>query len=302
MQTDATDRVETFLATLQHLSPHTQLAYGRDIRLLIDYCNAQRIECWQELDGRMLQGWVASRHRVGISGRSLRRGLSAVRRFFAWLLERGELRSNPAIGISAPAPPRKLPKALYVDQAVRLAEIGEETTLALRDRAIIELLYSSGLRLSELVGLDLEQLELDNATVMVTGKGNRSRLLPVGSHALVALRKWLKVRAEFLCNHDQKAVFLSRRGKRITQRTVQHRLRHWACRQGLDQNVHPHVLRHSFASHLLQSSGDLRAVQELLGHADISTTQVYTQLDFQHLAKVYDKAHPRARRKQNKGS
>ena len=298
MNSDATRQLDTFLQNAGHLSQHTLLAYRRDLQELIKYCDACNIQTWQEVDARLLQKWVASRHRSGISGRSLQRALSSVRRFFAMLAELGVVAANPAVGVTTPARSRNLPKALFVEQAVQLSDIKADDALAIRDHAMIELLYSAGLRLSELVNLDLTQLDLNEAMITVVGKGNRSRLLPIGKHAIEALRAWLEIRPQFVAaNTPVQAVFLSKHGKRISQRNVQYRLRDWAVRQGLSQHVHPHVLRHSFASHLLQSSGDLRGVQELLGHSNISTTQVYTQLDFQHLAKVYDKAHPRAHRK-----
>ncbi len=243
-----------------------------------------------------MRAFVSWRHRQGIGGRSLQRNLSAIRAFYKFLLDEGIVTHNPAEEIFAPKTPRKLPKALDVDQTARLVEIDSADPLAQRDRAILELMYSSGLRLSELVTLDVDEVDLDDAMVSVLGKGNKRRYVPVGRYAIEALKRWLPVRAT-LAGSPEEALFVSRRGQRLGARAVQERLRLWAIRQGLAVHVHPHMLRHSFASHLLESSGDLRAVQELLGHADISTTQVYTHLDFQHLAKVYDAAHPRARKK-----
>ncbi len=244
----------------------------------------------------MLRGFVAWRHRQGINGRSLQRNLSAIRAFFRYLLKQGIVKVNPAEGITAPKSEKKLPSVLDVDQTQHLVEIKENDPLSLRDRAMLELIYSSGLRLSELTGLNLAHVDMADRLITVTGKGNKTRTLPIGQHALDSLQAWLKAR-QALVAEDETALFVSQRGKRISTRSVQLRLKQWAIKQGLPNHVHPHMLRHSFASHLLESSGDLRAVQELLGHADISTTQVYTHLDFQHLAQVYDKTHPRAQKK-----
>ncbi len=289
------EKLETFLGTLHHLSDHTRKAYRRDLANLAAFCKRHDIPAWKRLDGRMLRSFVAERHRRGIGGRSLQRNLSAVRAFYRYLLERGEVATNPAQGIATPKTPRRLPRTLDVDQVQQLLDSEEDTALARRDRAVMELMYSSGLRLAELVGLDIDNLDLADAMVTVTGKGKKTRKIPVGRHALRALRDWLKTRAG-LVNPEETALFVSRRGTRISTRTIQQRLRQWALKQGLPSHVHPHMLRHSFATHLLESSSDLRAVQELLGHADISTTQVYTHLDFQHLARAYDLAHPRAKK------
>lgn len=289
------DMLEAFLGTLQHLSPHTRKAYARDLGQLRKFCEDQNIGGWRDLDGRLLRSFIAGRHRRGNSGRTLQRNLSAIRAFYRYLQERGQVSGNPAVGIAAPKTPRRLPATLDVDQAVQLVAIAADDPLAARDRAVMELAYSSGLRLSELVGLDLSSLDLKDAMVTVLGKGRKTRHVPVGSYALAALREWLKVRGE-MAGPEETALFVSRRGRRISPRTVQQRLQLWARHQGLSTHVHPHVLRHSFATHILESSSDLRAVQELLGHADISTTQVYTHLDFQHLARVYDLAHPRAKK------
>ncbi|MEM7026913.1 MAG: tyrosine recombinase XerC [Pseudomonadota bacterium] len=296
MNHQAQEQFEAFIRHLHHLSQNSINAYQRDIHYLKDFCEAQSIAQWQQLDGRQLRGFIAWRHRQGINGKSLQRNLSAIRRFYRYLLKEGVVKNNPAEGITAPKSPRKLPKVLDVDQTVQLVEIDEDSPLAIRDKAILELFYSSGLRLSELTGLDIQHLDMRDRLITVTGKGNKTRTLPVGKQALNAISAWLKIRKQF-ANKDESALFVSQRGTRISQRTVQSRLKDWAIKQGLPAHVHPHMLRHSFASHLLESSGDLRAIQELLGHADISTTQVYTHLDYQHLAQVYDKAHPRARKK-----
>ncbi len=289
-------KIDAFLGTLQHLSVHTRKAYAGDLAFFLDYCRQLEVGKWQDVDGRQVRGYITQRHRQGTGGRSLRRNLSSIRAFYRYLLAAGEVTKNPAEGISAPKSEKRLPKTLDVDQTSRLVEIKGDKALTLRDRAILELMYSSGLRLAECVSLDIYSVDIRDGLVTVTGKGNKTRKVPVGNYALDAVKAWLKVRQQ-LAALDETALFVSTRGRRISARSVQQRLRHWALKQGLDTNVHPHMLRHSFATHLLESSGDLRAVQELLGHADISTTQVYTSLDFQHLASVYDQTHPRARKK-----
>ncbi len=298
MQSSETLLLKSFIKTLHHLSEHTRNAYQRDLDHLQNYCDKHDISKWSALDGRQLRGFVAERHRQGIGGRSLQRNLSAVRTFYSYLLKEAKVKNNPAEGIIAPKSPRKLPKVLDADQTVQLVEINEEDTLAIRDRAMLELIYSSGLRLAELISLNLSDIDFNDRILTVTGKGKKTRIVPVGQHAIKAIKRWLKNRAA-MTNESEQALFISNRGKRISSRSVQDRLKQWAIKQGLPIHVHPHMLRHSFASHLLESSGDLRAVQELLGHADISTTQVYTHLDFQHLAQVYDKTHPRAHRKKS---
>lgn len=289
-------KIDEFLGTLQHLSVHTRKAYAGDLAFFLNYCKELDVVNWQDLDGRQVRGYITQRHRQGTGGRSLRRNLSSIRAFYKYLLSRGEVTKNPAEGITTPKTEKRLPKTLDVDQTARLVEIKGDKALTLRDRAILELMYSSGLRLAECVSLDLYSIDIRDEIVTVTGKGNKTRKVPVGNYALDAVSAWLKVRPQ-LAALDETALFVSTRGRRISARSVQQRMRHWALKQGLDTNVHPHMLRHSFATHLLESSGDLRAVQELLGHADISTTQVYTSLDFQHLASVYDQTHPRARKK-----
>jgi integrase/recombinase XerC len=292
---------ERFLQHLQHerrLSPHTLENYYRDLQHLQAYCDSIDISDWAALDSYGVRGYVAWRHRKGISGRSLQRELSALRSFYNFLLREKVVGGNPGVGVPAPKVEKRLPHALDVDQTARLLEIHDDSPLALRDKAILELFYSSGLRLAELISLDLDSIDRGDATVRVTGKGEKTRVVPVGRQALKALADWLKERGRFAAP-EQRALFISKGGKRLSPRSVQKRLRQWAIKQGLTTSVHPHMLRHSFASHILESSGDLRAVQELLGHADIATTQVYTHLDFQHLAKVYDQAHPRAHRRKD---
>jgi len=298
MNQQEASRIDLFLGTLQHLSEHTRKSYQRDLMVLLEFVNAQEVHQWDELDGRQIRSFVAWRHRQGIGGRSLQRNLSATRAFYRYLIGEGVAQHNPAEGVQAPKSPQKLPKLLDVDQAAKLLEIDAKDTLAIRDRAILELMYSSGLRLSELVMLDLVSLDLADAVVTVVGKGNKTRAIPIGKQARKAIKQWLNIRDK-MANNEELAVFVSQRGNRISRRSIQQRLSQWAIKQGITSHVNPHMLRHSFASHLLESSGDLRAVQELLGHADISTTQVYTHLDFQHLANVYDDAHPRAHKKKS---
>ncbi len=291
--------LQQFAAHLRNerrLSPLTLQHYLRDLDGFLAFCRDEGIQTWADVDAHHVRSFVARRHRQGLSGRSLQRQLSAVRSFYKFLLREGMARNNPAQGVRAPKSGRKLPQALDPDQVGRLLAPGQGSPEDIRDHAMMELLYSSGLRLAELVGLELTDVDPRDATVRVTGKGAKTRVVPVGRMALQALDAWRQVRGE-LAAPGETALFVSRRGTRIHPRSVQSRLRLWGQRQGLASRVHPHKLRHSFASHILESSGDLRAVQELLGHADISTTQIYTHLDFQHLARVYDQAHPRAKKK-----
>ena len=285
-----------YLKSERRLSPHTASGYRRDLDALLRFCDAQDLKDWQALKVSQARAFATYLHRHGLAGRSIARALSAARSFYRYLLREGVVAHNPFAGIAAPKSGKRLPKALSVDQAAHLMQIEGDAPLVRRDRALLELLYSSGLRLAEIVGIDVADLDLRDGAVTVTGKGGKTRIIPVGSQARAALAVWLKERAGFAATGET-AVFLGRNGKRLGMRSVQLRLKQWSRRQGLETPVHPHMLRHSFASHLLESSGDLRAVQELLGHADLSTTQVYTHLDFQHLAKVYDSAHPRARRR-----
>ncbi len=280
----------------RRLSPHTAEGYGHDVRVLLDLTRETPL---QDLQVHQVRRFIARLHGRGLGGKSLARMLSAWRGFFSYLARDHGFTSNPCTGVRPPKSPKSLPKALSPDEATRLVSFADGDPLAVRDRAMFELLYSSGLRLSELTSLKQGDVSFADATVRVIGKGNKTRVVPVGSHALQALEAWLPVR-ESLPRRDESALFLNQRGDAISPRTVQSRLKAWGIKQGLPGHVHPHMLRHSFASHVLQSSGDLRAVQEMLGHASISTTQVYTHLDFQYLAKVYDQTHPRARRKEPK--
>jgi integrase/recombinase XerC len=301
-------RFRRYMGSERRLSAHTDAAYARDLGALVKYCERAGISDWNRLDEAHVRSFAAHAHAAGLGARSIQRRLSAVRSFYEFLLREapGELArkarpaaritANPARGVRAPKSRRRLPKTLDADQMARLLEIPAGDELTTRDRALMELLYSSGLRLSELTGIDLGSLDLKDRTVQVLGKGKKSRLVPVGRAAVTALRAWLKQR-NALARADEPALFVGRNGRRLGARAVQLRVAHWARRQGLSMHVHPHLFRHSFASHLLESSGELRGVQELLGHADISTTQIYTHLDFQHLARIYDATHPRARRK-----
>ncbi len=290
------ERFFRHLGDERRLSPLTLTHYRRDLSQCVAYCEEAGIADWEGLTPAEVRGWVSALHRRGLSGKSIQRALSALRTFFRYLLRERVVTRNPASGVSAPRSTRRLPRTLTADQATRLVTLDARDPLATRDRALLELLYSSGLRLSELVGLDLSELDLSAGIVRVTGKGRKVRDVPVGAKARDALRQWLTVRASWT-GPDEPAVFVTPRGRRLGGRAVQARLQEWAKRQEMGVPVHPHMLRHSFASHVLESSGDLRAVQEMLGHANISTTQIYTHLDFQHLAGVYDKAHPRARKK-----
>ena len=280
----------------RRLSKQTCKHYRRDIEALRSWCDESGIDRWSDLDGEHVRRYAAACFRRGLSPRSIQRRLSAVRTFFRYLLREKHVRHNPAQSVSAPKGARRLPGNLDADRMARLLDIPGEGPLIDRDRAILELLYSSGLRLAELTDLDLGDVDARDATVRVTGKGNKDRIVPVGSRAMQALSRWQVSRAT-LAGADQRALFVSNRGTRLSRRSVQARVDHWARRQGIDAKVYPHLFRHSFATHLLESSHDLRGVQELLGHANISTTQVYTHLDFQHLAQIYDQTHPRARAK-----
>ncbi len=293
------------LAVERRMSPHTLDGYGRDLAALCEWLDARDVVAWNKLDGETLRSFIAAEHRRGLGATSLQRRLSACRSFFAWQLRRGSLLANPATGLRAPKAPRKLPQVLDPDEMTRLVEVPDADAIGKRDRALLELMYSSGLRLAEVCGLRWRELDLVGGMVRVTGKGSKMRLVPVGRHACAALIAWREELAgsrQHAANAAAHAdavlpVFPGRSGGPISPRAIQLRLRKLAQQQGIWKRVHPHLLRHSFASHVLESSGDLRGVQELLGHADIATTQIYTHLDFQHLAKVYDAAHPRAKRK-----
>lgn len=286
---------------LQHLtferglSKLTCQSYRRDIELLESLAEASTLD---SLQNTHIRRFIAMLHSRGLSGKTIARALSAWRGFYDYLIQHKGYNQNPILGLRAPKTAKTLPQALSVDQAVKFVDIKGDSVLEQRDHAIVELFYSSGLRLAELVNLDIVQLDFTEGTVTVTGKGNKTRIVPMGSHAIDAIQSWLNQRASIqIAETNPNAVFVTQQGCRITPRAVQYRLKGWAVKQGINTDLHPHLLRHSFATHVLQSSQDLRAVQEMLGHASISSTQVYTHLDFQHLASVYDKAHPRAKKK-----
>lgn len=276
-------------------SEHTLKSYQRDLRHLVSFCDTFGIAEWEELTSANVLKHIAERHRLGLSSKSLQRELSAIRGFYRFLMKTGQVENNPAQHVKAPKQTRKLPKTMDVDQVSALLDAGASSVLEIRDVAMFELIYSSGLRLSELSSLNLVDIDLyDKQLTVLKGKGGKTRILPIGTKAITALQQWLKVRP--VVDAVETAVFTSVKGKRLGNRGIQLRLRQWCLKKGVPEPVHPHMLRHSFATHLLEASQDLRAVQELLGHENISTTQIYTHLDFQHLADVYDKAHPRAKK------
>lgn len=283
-----------FLGVERQLSPITLLNYQRQLDAIIALAEEIGLKRWQQCDAAMVRTIAVRSRRKGLGAASLALRLSALRSFFDWLVSQGELQANPAKGISAPKAPRHLPKNIDVDDVNRLLDIDLNDPLAVRDRAMLEVMYGAGLRLAELVNLDIKHLDLESGEVWVLGKGSKERRVPIGSSAVRWVEHWLELRGLFSADED--ALFLSKLGKRISARNVQKRFAEWGIKQGLNSHVHPHKLRHSFATHMLESSGDLRGVQELLGHANLSTTQIYTHLDFQHLASVYDAAHPRAKR------
>jgi integrase/recombinase XerC len=284
-----------FLNFERGLSQLTRENYARDIAQLISLAGTTALNALQT---NHIRRFIASLHGKGLGGKSIARMLSSWRRFFDFLVNRKGFTNNPVIGLRAPKSPKTLPQALSIEQAVKLVDISDDDILSIRDHAILELFYSSGLRLSEVVNLNIDALDFSEGTVVVTGKGNKTRIVPMGEHAMNAIKKWLNSRTQILINNTaERAVFIGLQGRRISARNIQYRIKGWSIKQGINSSVHPHMLRHSFATHVLQSSGDLRAVQEMLGHANISTTQVYTHLDYQHLTKVYDAAHPRAKKK-----
>jgi len=290
------NQFKDYLEYEKHYSKHTLTGYIRDLSQFNKWLSDKDCDDILAADSLHIRNWVAALHRQGLGGKTLQRKLSSLRSFYQFHVRKHQLKNNPAVDIRAPKTSRTLPSTLDADTITQLLEIPPDSILAIRDRAIMELFYSSGLRLSELSNLNIDSIDLEERTLRAIGKGNKTRILPVGRKAIDALNLWLTKRVE-LAKIEEPALFVSQRGGRISGRSIQQRINHWRKKQGLEQHIHPHKLRHSFASHILESSGDLRAVQELLGHADISTTQIYTHLDFQHLAKVYDKAHPRSRRK-----
>ncbi len=293
---DIIDAYIYYLRIERQLSPHTLSSYRRDLTQAMNYFSEQKIDSWQKINGHQYRAYVAHQFRKALSPKTIQRQLSALRRLYEYLIKEQLMTHNPLKGIRAPKAGRKLPKAPNIEQLEQLLQPLDNDLFLVRDRAMFELLYSSGLRLSELTSIDCIDVKLSDQQLRVLGKGNKERDLPIGKKAIDALKIWLKIRSN-LAKGDEKSLFVSRFGTRISQRGVQQRLQKMAIEKGLPMHLHPHMLRHAFASHILESSGDLRAVQELLGHADISTTQIYTHLDFQHLADVYDKAHPRAKKK-----
>ena len=284
-----------FISFEKRLSPSSVKSYLRDINELFKLDKNKGLDSYTIEDIRKN---IATLHSKGLSGKSLSRVISSWRGLFNFLIHKYKFKINPTLGIKAPKIKKLLPQTLSVDQTVKLVDIKDDSFLGLRDHAILELFYSSGLRLSELINLNKNDINFDDGTITVIGKGNKERVVPVGSFATKAIKKWLKIRKNISgLTSETEILFLSQNAKKLTSRAIQYRLKFWAIKQGIPENIHPHLLRHSFASHLLQSSQDLRAVQELLGHANISTTQIYTHLDFQHLSKIYDKAHPRAKKK-----
>ncbi|MDP1660068.1 MAG: tyrosine recombinase XerC [Methylotenera sp.] len=286
---------------LQHLTFERGLSaltlknYARDIKLLESLAEETTLDL---VKNTQIRRYIATLHSRGLSGKTIARALSAWRGFYDYLIHHKGYTQNPVTGLRAPKSPKTLPQALSTDQAVKFVDIQGDGLLEQRDHAILELFYSSGLRLAELVNLDINMLDFSEGTVTVTGKGNKTRIVPMGSHAINAIQIWIQRRALIkIADANPNALFVTQQGRRITPRAVQYRVKEWSIKQGINTSMHPHLLRHSFATHVLQSSQDLRAVQEMLGHANVSTTQVYTHLDFQHLATIYDKAHPRAKKK-----
>lgn len=290
------DAFINYLKVERQLAKNTLVNYQRDLTQAMAYFSEQGIDSWHLIDSHQYRSYTALQHRKNLSAKTIQRQLSSLRRLYAYLIKEQVLSHNPLNGIRAPKSGRRLPKAPDIEQLDQLLTHSEDDPLSIRDQAMFELIYSCGLRLSELTGIDFSDINIPEQQLRVLGKGNKERELPVGQKAIEALQKWLVVRS-ILAKPDVAAIFVSRFGTRITQRGVQQRLEKMALEQGLPVHLHPHMLRHSFATHILESSGNLRAVQELLGHVDISTTQIYTHLDFQHLASVYDKAHPRAKKK-----
>lgn len=291
------ETVDGFLRHLKverQLSPLTLSSYARQLAALVTIADEMKISAWSQLDPAMVRRMAARSRRAGLAASSLALRLSALRSFLDWQVSRDMLAANPAKGIATPRNGRHLPKNIDVDVVNQLLEIDLTDPLAIRDRTMLEVMYGGGLRLSELVNMDCRHVDLEAGEVWVLGKGSKERRVPIGRTAVSWIQQWLPLRTAF--NPGDDALFLSSRGSRISARNVQKRFAEWGIKQGLSSHIHPHKLRHSFATHLLESSGDLRAVQELLGHANLSTTQIYTHLDFQHLASVYDAAHPRAKR------
>ncbi len=285
-----------YLAQEKRMSPHTVTSYQRDLNRLLAFCGQHDLLSWTALKSSHIRQFIAELHQQGLMGRSIQRALSAIRSLYRYLIREGIADLNPAQAVQAPKSRKRLPSTLDVDQMNDLLAISPaDSIIACRDRAMMELLYSSGLRLAELASLDIRDVDFSDQLVYVIGKGNKSRVIPVGRQAISALKYWLEKRTQW-ASFEQVALFVGKQNRRLGVRSIQKRLNYWGKKQGISDRVHPHRLRHAFASHMLESSGDLRAVQELLGHVDISTTQIYTHVDFQHLAKVYDRSHPRSKK------
>jgi len=299
MAGDSQTQMTQFLSHLvneKRMSDHTVTAYQRDLKRCEAWMETQQIRQWETVKSQHIRQWMAELNRSGMSSRSIQRALSSLRSLFRYLIREGKVSQNPAQSVQSPKIAKRLPSTLDVDQVSGLLDpINQDTFIGCRDRALMELLYSSGLRLAELAQLDCRDVDMADRLIYVTGKGNKERVVPIGGQAIDALATWQVHRQQY-SNVDQTALFISKRGGRLGQRAIQKRLQYWGEKHGISEHVHPHRLRHAFASHMLESSGDLRAVQELLGHADIATTQIYTHVDFQQLAKVYDAAHPRAKK------
>jgi len=295
--TQEIDQFLSYLAQEKRLSNHTVINYRRDLSRFLTFCQEIELTDWNSIKASNIRQFVAYLHRQELASKSIQRYLSAVRSFYRYMLREGLVESNPAQSVQAPKAEKRLPATLDVDQMTALLEhTSSDNFISSRDRAMMELFYSSGLRLAELASLDIRDIDFGDLLVYVTGKGSKSRVVPVGKQAINAINAWLEMR-EQQGFFEQQALFLSKQGKRLGVRSIQQRLKFWGKQHGVSDKVHPHRLRHAFASHMLEASGDLRAVQELLGHADLSTTQIYTHVDFQHLANVYDSAHPRAKKK-----
>lgn len=295
--TQEIDQFLSYLAQEKRLSNHTVINYRRDLSRFLTFCQEFELTDWNSIKASNIRQFVAYLHRQKLASKSIQRYLSAVRSFYRYMLREGLVESNPAQSVQAPKAEKRLPAILDVDQMTALLEhTSSDSFISSRDRAMMELFYSSGLRLAELASLNIRDIDFGDLLVYVTGKGSKSRVVPVGKQAINAINAWLEMR-EQQGFFEQQALFLSKQGKRLGVRSIQQRLKFWGKQHGVSDKVHPHRLRHAFASHMLEASGDLRAVQELLGHADLSTTQIYTHVDFQHLANVYDSAHPRAKKK-----
>ncbi len=290
------DNYLNHLASQRGLSPVTIKNYRRNLAEFMEQLKDKQVTQWRDLDSDTVRLMVKELNQKGIKARSIATKLSALRSFLSYLVQYEYLTHNPAKGISAPKLDKPLPKNISVDEMFQLLNIDDKDPLSIRDQCMMELMYSSGLRLSELVAINLNDIKLSAKELLVTGKGSKQRLLPITDSAVSAIKQWLKIRREF-CLAGEKALFVSKQKNRISVRNVQDRMEKWGLKQALPSHINPHKLRHSFATHMLESSGNLRAVQTLLGHADLATTQVYTHLDFQHLSEVYDQAHPRAKRK-----